>query len=227
MLYNELGSYHDRKAKGMVICMKKGKTVIIVSVLLVAIIPVSLLFSGCHKGERQDIEVSGGNRELNTATAAGSTAGLEDGARAVASDFLTAYQNRDASAGEYLAITGIGNSVIDFSGFQGMVAEKLTYRITGSEVSGEDEASVNITADITNLDLTAILTPLESSEEDPDQLLLRLYDVILSDDAPVRTYQCTFPVRQYPDRMLIILTPELSNALFGGLNEYLASLNND
>ena len=145
-------------------------------------------------------------------------------AESTVSEFLTAYQRKDSAAGKYMTITSIGNHEIKYDGLQGMVAEKLTYNIVSSKRDIEENEIIYVTVDIKNLNLPEIFATIEMSEDDPDQLLENLYELIKADNAPQKPYNCIIAVQQYPSGMRIELNAELSNALFGGFNEYLASL---
>lgn len=138
--------------------------------------------------------------------------------------FLDAYRAQDPQAVYYL--TGAGEESLSYNGFQGLLASGFTYEIGEVDMS---YAVPYVTVTITNVDFMSILeTYLASLSNEAtyadEQILQDLTALIQKEDHPVRTFECLVPV-YYLDEdsgMKIEMTQELSNALTGGLAEFIS-----
>lgn len=136
--------------------------------------------------------------------------------------FLEGYQSLDGSIGEYLADYEENN--LEFNGFQSMLAQQMTFKIGKVELS-DDGYLVNVK--ISNVDFQAVFEEIieeytfDDTEED---ILKKLGNKLEDESAKRKDFEVEILVQQEGDIYKIILTPELSNALLGGYNEYLASL---
>lgn len=141
--------------------------------------------------------------------------------KSVVEDFLTAYQMPDGSAGDYLANR---TEEIQFNGVQAQLAEQMTFSV--ETVKKENEKYV-VTAQISTVDFKGTFESVATSIDETtseDEILEKLYDAISSETPQIKTFSVEIPVQKYGEDYKIELTPELSNALFGGFNEYLSEL---
>lgn len=141
--------------------------------------------------------------------------------KSVVEDFLTAYQMLDGSAGDYLANR---TEEIQFNGVQAQLAEQMTFSV--ETVKKENEKYV-VTAQISTVDFKGTFESVATSIDETtseDEILEKLYDAISSETPQIKTFSVEIPVQKYGEDYRIELTPELSNALFGGFNEYLSEL---
>ena len=141
--------------------------------------------------------------------------------KSVVENFLTSYQTLDGSAGKYLANR---TDDIQFTGIQALLAEKMTFSI--ENVKKEDEKYL-VCAQISTADFKKIFESVALSIDETtsqDEVLEKFYDAIDSNSTQIKTFSVEIPVQKYGEDYKIELTPELSNALFGGFNEYLSEL---
>lgn len=141
--------------------------------------------------------------------------------KSVVEDFLTAYQMLDSRAGEYLANR---TEEIQFLGVQALLAEQMTFSVEKAEK--EDDGYL-VTTQISTVDFKEIFESVVASVDETtseEVVLAKLYDAIESGSSQTRTFEVEIPVQKYDEDYKIELTAELSNALFGGYNEYLSVL---
>lgn len=146
----------------------------------------------------------------------------KDVCKAEVEEFLTAYQSLDGDANQYLA-----NKIekIEYNGIQGLLAEQITFSV--NNVKKYEDDSYIVTTQITNVDFKeAFETVTEDvNEETPVEVIIeKLYEIVKSDSAPHRDFTIEIKLNKYGNEYKIELTEELSNALFGGYNEYLSEL---
>ena len=136
--------------------------------------------------------------------------------------FLEGYQSLDGSVGEYLA--DYNENILQFNGFQSILAQQMTFKIGKVEYS-DDEYLVNV--EISNVDFQAAFEEIideyavDDTEED---ILKKLSNKLKDESAERKDFEVEILIQQTEDIYEITLTPELSNALLGGYNEYLTSL---
>lgn len=136
--------------------------------------------------------------------------------------FLEGYQSLDGSVGEYLA--DYNENILQFNGFQSILAQQMTFKIGKVEYS-DDEYLVNV--EISNVDFQAAFEEIideyavDDTEED---ILKKLSNKLKDESAERKDFEVEILIQQTEDVYEITLTPELSNALLGGYNEYLTSL---
>lgn len=136
--------------------------------------------------------------------------------------FLEGYQSLDGSIGEYLAEYDKSN--LQFNGFQSILAQQMTFEI-GKVEHSDDGYLVN--AKISNVDFQAAFEEIieEYTVDDTEEDILKKLCIKLGDESAKRKdFEVEIVIQQIKDVYEIILTPELSNALLGGYNEYLTSL---
>lgn len=141
--------------------------------------------------------------------------------KSVVEDFLTAYQMQDSSAGEYLANQ---TAEIQFNGVQALLAEQMTFSV--EKTKKKDEGYL-VTTQIRTVDFKEVFESVAVSIDETEsekEILDKLYDAISSESAQIKTFSVEIPVQKYGEDYKIELTAELSNALFGGFNEYLSEL---
>lgn len=141
----------------------------------------------------------------------------------VVEEFLTAYQSLDTNAGQYL-MQSRDEGMIEYNGIQKILAEKMVFSV--GKVHEENESTV-VSVTITTVDVKLILEHILSGLDDnatSESIVAELYETAQSTDAQTRTFNIEVPIYQDEDGYKVVLTSELSNALFGGYNEYLSEL---
>lgn len=137
--------------------------------------------------------------------------------------FLTLYQAQDSSAGAYIA--NRMDEEMEFKGFQSVLADRLSFEIQKSKK--EDENYI-VSVLIHNVDFQAAFEELSQeinvSSVTESEILEQLKAKLQSESAKMKEFEVEVPVRKDGEEYKLILTSELSNALFGGYNEYLTSL---
>lgn len=136
--------------------------------------------------------------------------------------FLEGYQLLDESIGEYLV--DYKESNLEFNGFQSILAQQMTFKIGNVELS-DDGYLVNVK--ISNVDFQAAFEEIieEYTVDDTEENILKKLGNKLEDESAKRKdFEVEVLIQQTEDAYEIILTPELSNALLGGYNEYLTSI---
>ncbi len=136
--------------------------------------------------------------------------------------FLEGYQSLDGSIGQYLA--NYNENEIQFNGFQSILAQQMTFKIEKVEHS---EAGYSVNVKISNVDFQVVFENIVegySINDTEENILTKLRDSLEDDSAPKKDFDVEILIQQTGDIYEIILTSELSNALLGGYNEYLASL---
>lgn len=137
--------------------------------------------------------------------------------------FLALYQARDSSAGSYIADRM--DEEMEFNGFQAVLADRLSFEIQKSKK--EDENYI-VSVLIHNVDFQAAFEELSQeinvSSVTESEILEQLKAKLQSESAKMKEFEVEVPVRKDGEEYKLILTSELSNALFGGYNEYLTSL---
>lgn len=139
----------------------------------------------------------------------------------VVEDFLTAYQMLDSSAGNYLANR---TEEIRFNGVQAQLAEQMTFSV--EKAKKKDEGYL-VATQISTVDFKEVFESVAASVDETvseEEILDKLYSAIGSESPQIKTFSVEIPVQKYGKDYKIELTPELSNALFGGFNEYLSEL---
>ena len=153
---------------------------------------------------------------------------LQQEAEQLVAEFLEKYSKKDESAGACLLLSFVGGSNMTYHGIQGILAESLTWEITGSEVTDADGGRCIVYITAQNIDVEAIMLEIEESqdEEAAENLSAVLEDRIAEPDCPKAEYECSVEVGSYSSGMKIIMNDSLSSALYGGLNHYVAGLLN-
>ena len=147
----------------------------------------------------------------------------ENGTKNVVEKFLTLYQALDSSAGEYLADRPEGTE-IQFNGIQALLAKRMTFSVENSKMEGNEYL---VSTQIKTVDFKVAfetVTNVVNEDTSEDIILEKLYDIVNSESSQTRNFSVIIPVQKYGEEYKIKLTPELSNALFGGYNEYLSEM---
>lgn len=137
--------------------------------------------------------------------------------------FLTLYKNRNGEAGKLL-FNNVVNSEITFKGFQGILAEKIEFKI--KRVKKEDKG-YQVTTEISNIDFGKIFQKNIDENVNAEKISENVKKQMKAKDVPIRKFIVEIPVVEENGRDKVVLTPELSNALLGGYNEYLDGLMGD
>lgn len=146
----------------------------------------------------------------------------KDVCKARVEEFLTAYQSLDRDANQYLA-----NKIeeIEYNGIQALLAEQITFSV--NNIKKYENGSYVVTTQITNIDFKEAFetaTKDVNEETSADVIIEKVYEIVKSDSAPYRDFTVEIKLNKYGSEYKIELTAELSNALFGGYNEYLSEL---
>lgn len=139
----------------------------------------------------------------------------------VVEDFLTAYQSLDNSAGEYLANW---TEEVQFNGVQALLAKQMTFSVEKAKMK---DGGYLVMTEISTIDFKATFESVATSVNEAaseETILDKLYDALESESPQIRTFSVNIPVQKYDEEYKVELTSELSNALFGGYNEYLSEL---
>lgn len=133
--------------------------------------------------------------------------------------FLNAYVQQDPTCADFLLNSYAGG--VDFSKEQSALSKNLTYKIKGSRTEGEYAI---ISVEIENLDFAKIIDPLvkeNTMELKESDILVALQE---KGENIKKTYPCEVVVYKGGFEDKIIVTEDLSEALLGGLNEYIETL---
>lgn len=147
----------------------------------------------------------------------------KDASKTKVDEFLRLYQSLDSNAGACLA-NQIGDQTVQYEGMQAVLAKRIIYE-TGKVKKKGGYYEVQTT--IQNVDFATAFEALQqelNADASVDEILLQLQKKLEADEAVMREFLLEIPVQRNGDNYEIILTDELSNALFGGYNEYLTQL---
>lgn len=129
-------------------------------------------------------------------------------------EFLTAYKNADGGKCGDLLYNNISEEEISFSKMQKLLAEKMSWEIKQNFFKWKKDGQVEIR--IKNLDFEKIAKEFEGKQVTEEEIT-----AAISKAKADKSYDCKVTVSKYGREYKIIMTDTLSNALFGGLNEYL------
>lgn len=129
-------------------------------------------------------------------------------------EFLTAYKNTDGEKCGELLYNNISEEEISFSEMQKLLAEKMSWKIKQNFFQWKKDGQVEIR--IKNLDFEEIAKEFEGKQVTEEEMT-----AAISKEKADKSYDCKVTVSKYGREYKIIMTDTLSNALFGGLNEYL------
>lgn len=130
-------------------------------------------------------------------------------------NFLDAYHLKSGDANNYLNYPSLFEDPINYEGYQGYCAEKISYKII--DAIENDRNFFTVSVEIQNIDLNAVLNELdEKNFNEDDDIVENFYSLLQSNDVPTRIYECDIVCKQYPTGMKIIFNAELSDALLGG-----------
>ncbi len=136
--------------------------------------------------------------------------------------FLDAYMEGDADQCGKLLIGGQEDAA-PFSEFQRVLGEGIRYEL--GETDGSPGEYVIVKAVIKNVDAARIMERLEEQEKRAtEEDILRAVEAAIGGGEMYREFVLDLYVYPSEERAQIMMTPELSNALFGGLNEYMDRL---
>ena len=140
--------------------------------------------------------------------------------------FLERYQQQDPITSVFLTTSTLDPSGMTFYGFQGYIAETLTYTIIGERVDEEEPRVTWVDVEIKTVDMAELLRAIENTdEENPNVIRETLINWVNSPNAPRRTFEVPVMVLKVPTGLglYIQMTGELSDALFGGFNSFIFS----
>lgn len=132
----------------------------------------------------------------------------------VVNEFLTAYKNADGEKCGKLLYNNISEEEISFLEMQRLLAEKMSWKIKQNFFKWKKDGQVEIR--IKNLDFEEIAQEFEGRQVTEEEII-----AAISKAKADKSYDCKVTVSKYGKEYKIIMTDTLSNALFGGLNEYL------
>lgn len=143
-------------------------------------------------------------------------------------NFLNGYQKKDETVFKML-IGGMEENLITYDGISGYFAEKMNYSIKSCEKV--DEANYNVDIEVKTIDFEKLFTSSfeetikEYGEEGITDNFLNAMELEIKEDVyETKTFNCTVIVRKNGAEYKILMNNSLANALTGGMNEYLYSL---
>ncbi len=110
---------------------------------------------------------------------------------------------------------------ITFSRLQGALSENIQVEISSVAVDGDD---AEVTAEITNIDMAAIIEDLPEDVSSKEEAAEAMVDAISHKDAPTAVFEVTLLFTRVDGQWLIEMTPELSDAVLGGYQSFLNRL---
>ena len=138
-------------------------------------------------------------------------------------EFLTLYQSLDSNAGSYLA-DRVENTELKFDGLQALLAKKMNFSI-GKVENTSDGCLVRVKIETIDFEKAFESVAENFTEGTSENVIIEeLYALIDSGSIAVREFSVDVLVQEIDGDHKIVLTPELSNALFGGYNEYISKL---
>ena len=132
----------------------------------------------------------------------------------VINEFLTAYKNADGEKCGELLYSNISEDPISFSETQKLLAEKMSWKVKRHFFKWKKDEQVEV--QIKNLNFEEIARKFEKKQTSEEKI-----NAAISEANADKFYNCKVTVSKYGKEYKIIMTDTLSNALFGGLNEYL------
>lgn len=141
-------------------------------------------------------------------------------AKKAVNDFMTYYVNADGEKCGDMLYGNYSAEKIIFSDIQKIIAEKITWKIEKCHWS-KDKMEIDIL--IRNIDFKDIGEQYKMSENVTVSLLM---DAIIASET-MKYYPCTVEVYQIGNKKKIAMNGLFSNALFGGINEYVEGLLNE
>lgn len=140
--------------------------------------------------------------------------------RRYANDFLTAYHEKKEDLADYFQYS----DPIEFSDLNELFADNFSFTITDVK---EKESEYIVSVQAKNIDVGRVFDKLietnEGFETETDILNAIEYEVN-SNRGNFKDYPCEFYVVANGSSLQIVMTEELSNAMYGGFNEYLDKL---
>ncbi len=140
----------------------------------------------------------------------------EDETRTFCEAFFDAYVENDSDALEQAL--AMSEEDVQLGKLQSQIAKHLTVKVEASEV-GEDAATISAT--ITNVDLEAVLHMLPEQTDNVEDARKELLKLLEEEDLPMKEFPVQIELIK-DEEWTVTLTPELSNALLGGLADLLS-----
>jgi len=142
--------------------------------------------------------------------------------KGVVTDYLTKYKNLDGSCLQYLAMN-ITGSDMEFKGMQELFAKQLEFKIKSVK---KTEDYYTVKTEIENVDYGNVMYKLKNEYADSttitgEKLTALIMSELAKSDVAKRNFSCDIIVSRYGNEYRIQMTPDLSNAILGGFNEFL------
>lgn len=148
----------------------------------------------------------------------------KDEAKKVVAEFLEAYQRADEQTCGYLLYNNFLDAPLEFSDTEKALAVGVLGEV--GKCRWEADAAC-VTAEVENIDFQQAFEALLAVQEEVTEDELNRYILQVQEEkAYRRTYQCQVFVYKAGGEWKISMAEELSNALHGGLNEYVDSVIN-
>ncbi len=150
--------------------------------------------------------------------------GVQNEAEEYLEDFLVSYKNKDENLSKYFSKQSNSEDV-DYSGFQGLFCEQLDFKIIETRKNSEDKFET-VYFTVTNVDFKSVFDDMMDElgqDASTTEYMSHLERQMKSKDCKKRKFECETQVF-LGDEKMIIVSESLSNALFGGFNEYLSEL---
>lgn len=137
-----------------------------------------------------------------------------------ADGFLRAYHNKDENIGNYLR----DKTPVDFNGYNGLLAEQFEYKIINVE---EVDSKYKVSAKVTSVSMEEIFSNILNSYDESDseeEIQQKVEDEMTNNKTTKKGYECEFYVVPDEYGYYVLVTEDLSNAMYGGFNDYFESL---
>lgn len=144
---------------------------------------------------------------------------IED-VRNYANGFLTAYHEKRGDLANYFQYS----DTIEFNDLNSLFADYFTFTITDVKVN-ESEYIVSVEA--RNIDAEKVFDKIMETNEDYEtetDILNAFKHEVNSNQDNLKYFSCEFYVVANESGLQIVMTEELSNAMYGGFNEYVNKL---
>lgn len=139
-----------------------------------------------------------------------------------AEQFLTAYREQDGEVCGKLLYNNPSGERVSFSKIQALLGENISFEI--EEVKWKEEYW-ECDASIRNTDFAKEMETLLAGKTDIS--MTDIENALAERKEDEKVYKCKIIIRETDEGNKIVMTPELSNALFGGFNEYMETVRSE
>ncbi|MGN0441163.1 MAG: lipoprotein [Acutalibacteraceae bacterium] len=152
----------------------------------------------------------------------------DDAVKQCVTNFFDGYKKKDVSIAKFL-VGSPESDGMNFEGISAYFADNLIYKIKACEKTSETDYSVEV--EVETIDFKQLFTDSYNETVDKfgeDGIVHNFMDEmeqnIVDKDYRLSEFECKVKVRNVGDVFKIQMDSSLANALTGGMNEYLASM---